>query len=133
MQDRESRAPGLRIELFVRDLDVSSRFYRQALGFSVLRETPGAYQALAREGAVIGLNLAANLADGHPVKPTSGARPGQGVEIVLMAADIDAAFAMAAASGFAIAAPLTDQPWGLRDFRMIDPDGYYLRLTSLSA
>jgi hypothetical protein len=26
--------------------------------------------------------------------------------------------------------PMLDRPWGLRDFRMVDPDGYYLRITS---
>jgi lactoylglutathione lyase len=24
---------------------------------------------------------------------------------------------------------LCDRPWGLRDFRVVDPDGYYLRIT----
>jgi hypothetical protein len=28
-----------------------------------------------------------------------------------------------------LAEPLTDRPWGLRDFRVVDPDGYYLRVT----
>ncbi len=25
---------------------------------------------------------------------------------------------------------MRDRPWGLRDFRVVDPDGYYLRLTA---
>jgi hypothetical protein len=25
------------------------------------------------------------------------------------------------------------QPWGLTDFRVADPDGYYVRFTSLSS
>ncbi|MBX9790854.1 MAG: hypothetical protein K2Y37_18200 [Pirellulales bacterium] len=29
-----------------------------------------------------------------------------------------------------IASPLRLQSWGLTDFRVIDPDGYYLRITS---
>jgi uncharacterized glyoxalase superfamily protein PhnB len=28
------------------------------------------------------------------------------------------------------ATPLQDQPWGLRDFRVVDPEGYYLRFTT---
>jgi lactoylglutathione lyase len=24
---------------------------------------------------------------------------------------------------------LREQPWGLHDFRVVDPDGYYLRVT----
>jgi hypothetical protein len=26
--------------------------------------------------------------------------------------------------------PVGDRPWGLRDFRVVDPDNYYLRITS---
>jgi hypothetical protein len=32
-----------------------------------------------------------------------------------------------------LAATLTDQPWGLRDFSVVDPDGYYLRVTHRDA
>ncbi len=28
-----------------------------------------------------------------------------------------------------IDSPITTQPWGLRDFRIVDPDGYYRRIT----
>lgn len=28
---------------------------------------------------------------------------------------------------------LTLQPWGLSDFRLSDPDGYYLQVTGLAA
>ena len=28
-----------------------------------------------------------------------------------------------------ISAALASQPWGLHDFRLADPDGYYLRIT----
>jgi lactoylglutathione lyase len=33
-------------------------------------------------------------------------------------------------SGYPLAAPMQDRPWGLRDFRVADPDGYYLRITT---
>jgi lactoylglutathione lyase len=33
------------------------------------------------------------------------------------------------AAGYPIAEPLQDRPWGLRDFRLLDPDDYYLRVT----
>lgn len=28
-----------------------------------------------------------------------------------------------------VVAALREQPWGLEDFRVVDPDGYYLRVT----
>lgn len=133
MLDRETMSTGLRIELFVRDLDISILFYREVLGFETVRSTPGSYAALVREGATIGLNLASGLPADHPASRTPPERPGRGVEIVLMASDVEKAFAQAVQSGGAISAPLAAQPWGLTDFRVVDPDGYYVRVTSLSA
>lgn len=33
-------------------------------------------------------------------------------------------------AGFTLADDLADQAWGLTDFRLTDPDGYYWRFTS---
>jgi lactoylglutathione lyase len=49
------------------------------------------------------------------------------VEIVL---DVpDAALEAVERAGHELVEPLSDRPWGLRDFRVTDPDGYYLRIT----
>jgi uncharacterized glyoxalase superfamily protein PhnB len=32
-------------------------------------------------------------------------------------------------AGYRLLEPLRERPWGLRDFRVVDPDGYYLRIT----
>ena len=55
---------------------------------------------------------------------------GAGVEIVLETPDLDALYERVQRSGYPLAAPLRDRPWGLRDFRVADPDGYYLRITT---
>jgi hypothetical protein len=26
--------------------------------------------------------------------------------------------------------PMTEQPWGMTDFRLVDPDGCYIRVTA---
>ena len=54
---------------------------------------------------------------------------GAGVEIVLEVDDLDAVYESCAAAGV-VAEGLTDRPWGLRDFRFTDPDGYYVRVTT---
>jgi uncharacterized glyoxalase superfamily protein PhnB len=54
---------------------------------------------------------------------------GAGVEIVLEVPDVDAAIDRARRAGAQIVEPLQDRPWGLRDFRVSDPDGHYLRIT----
>lgn len=54
---------------------------------------------------------------------------GYGVEIVLMVDDVEALYAQV--STFAkVVEELKVKPWGLKDFRVEDPFGYYLRITS---
>jgi uncharacterized glyoxalase superfamily protein PhnB len=52
------------------------------------------------------------------------------VEIVLEVDDVVGWRDRVLASGYPILEPLQERPWGLTDFRIADPDGYYLRLTS---
>lgn len=44
--------------------------------------------------------------------------------------DLDAEVAHVVAAGWPLDEPVTERPWGLRDVRLLDPDGYYWRLTS---
>jgi uncharacterized glyoxalase superfamily protein PhnB len=53
---------------------------------------------------------------------------GYGVEIVLTFDDIEQAFERASAIG-AVVEPIRERHWGLRDFRLIDPYGFYVRCT----
>ena len=131
MLDRETTAPGLRLELFVSDCSRSAAFYINALGFEVIRHDESGYVSLRRGGAVIGLNAVERLAADHPLRPAPGDRIGLGVEIVLMVDDV--ATAHAGAASISSPSPITLQPWGLTDFRVRDPDGYYIRVTGLSA
>jgi lactoylglutathione lyase len=57
---------------------------------------------------------------------------GAGVEIVLEVEDLDVAHAAVRSAGHMLAQEPADRPWGLRDFRLADPDGYYLRITTRS-
>ena len=52
-------------------------------------------------------------------------RPPTGVEIVLEVAELD----RVRRAGRPIAVGLASRPWGQRDFRLLDPSGYYVRIT----
>jgi uncharacterized glyoxalase superfamily protein PhnB len=132
-RDGESTRPGLRAELFVRDVPRAAAFYRDVLGFEIQRVAPGGYTSIGREGAVFGLNAVAHLPPDHPARPGPGEPVGRGVEFVVMVDDVAALHARAKASGQAEVSALVTQPWGLTDFRLVDPDGYYVRITGLSA
>ena len=54
---------------------------------------------------------------------------GVGMEIVLMVKDIEDYFEQVK-NKVEIFEPLQDRPWGLKDFRVVDPFGFYLRFTS---
>lgn len=67
---------------------------------------------------------------GYFTQDIASVRRGLGVEIVLEVDDVDALHRRVVASGHEIFEPPQVRPWGLRDFRIADPDGYYLRITS---
>lgn len=114
----------LRVEIFPADLDRTTRFYR-GLGFAVIgrSEGPPAYASLTLGNARIGACVS------DPVEPSRRAIPA-GTEIVIEVDDIHACRDTAVAAGIALDSDLERRPWGLTDFRVSDPDGYYLRFTS---
>lgn len=126
---------GLRFELFVDDVGASVNFYASTLGLAPPHDWSADGYVALRSGAVtIGVQHHGNLPAGHQFAPErlAGSR-GVGLEIVIEVDDVDRVAARArrhAADHGGRYEPLSDQPWGLRDFRLVDPDGYYLRITS---
>lgn len=121
----------LRLELFVHDVDVSILFYCDILGFQVQRHDAD-YTSLRNGTVVLGLGPAAKLpiSEGHFTQYKLESEPGVGVEIVLEVDDVHALYTHVRKTDYPVIEPLMAQPWGLTDFRLADPDGYYLRLTS---
>lgn len=127
---------GVRFELFVQDVATTVSFYQETLGLT----PPGGwsqdgYVPLRSGIATIGVQSPENLHAGHHFSPEHLAGPrGVGVEIVLEVDDVDAVYATASAHADALGGvcePLKARPWGTRDFRLVDPDGYYVRVTSV--
>ena len=55
-----------------------------------------------------------------------------GIEIVLEVDDVDAIYARVQREKWTIADALAQRPWGLRDFRVLDPNGFYIRVTGIN-
>ena len=128
-QGRENANVGmtLRFEIFPSDLDATADFYTRVLGFHITddrRAEAEPYIAFRRDDVRVGA-----LRD--MVKPpASDRRPPVGVELVFEVDDVDAELAQVRASDWPIEEDLVERPWGLRDFRILDPSGYYLRVTA---
>lgn len=117
----------LRIEIFPRDLDAAVDFYTRILGFSVTkdqRQGPELYAALERGRVRIGVG------QGDVPHAPPERRPPIGTELVLEVDDVAAERDRIVAEGWPLVEDLQYRRWGLTDFRILDPEGYYLRITS---
>ena len=117
----------LRCEIFPADLGATVDFYTRVLAFSRpgdADDSDAHYLALERDGVRVG-------ASQRPKSAHRDARqPPVGVEMVIEVDDLDAERARVRAADWPVAAEISVQPWGLSDFRVLDPDGYYWRITT---
>lgn len=119
-----------RFELFVQDLQKAVEFYENILGFTTSKRTEE-YAGLRNGNVKIGIGLLPNLPSDHPLRLNDpDERTGVGVEFVLEVDDVTELYNNVQKIDYPINAPLEVRPWGLTDFRLLDPDGYYLRITS---
>jgi lactoylglutathione lyase len=126
---------GLRFELFVEDVERSLAFYAATLGLQpAAGYDPRGYVPVSAGQVRIGLQRRTALPAGHHFRPSHFTGPrGVGVEIVVEVDDVAAAFTRArdtAVNHGGQIEPLAARSWGQTDFRLIDPDGYYVRVTS---
>jgi lactoylglutathione lyase len=115
----------LRYEVFHQVVFEVVRFYVEALRFEMLdhqQDDFPEYATLRRDDVQVGCCE-------FPDAVTAPRRPPRGSEIVLVVDDLDAEYAAVRAAGYELADDLTRRPWGLRDFRLFDPTGQYLRVT----
>ena len=115
----------LRIEIFPADIEASLRFY-SALGFEVLSRTDDPpYAWIGRDAVRIGMLES-------PARPAEHRHLPSGTEIVLDVDDVRPERDRVLAAGIEPVEDLTEREWHLTDFRVHDPDGYYLRITGRS-
>jgi uncharacterized glyoxalase superfamily protein PhnB len=111
--------------LAVRDADAAIAFYGEAFGATVRDrlEAPGGpvVAVLEVDGMPFGVATEATQL-GTPSPETAGATT---VRVSLHVDDPDAAAARAVAAGATEMFPVTDQPYGLRQGRVVDPFGHH--------
>jgi len=117
------------VELYTQRLIEYASFFRQVCEFTLIREE-GGFSELRSATAMVLLNGDKELPQGHPFQGRlSGAGQGIGVEIGIVVSDLSAAREAALKFPGWTASDIRQQEWGLTDFRVTTPDGYYLRLT----
>jgi catechol 2,3-dioxygenase-like lactoylglutathione lyase family enzyme len=124
------RKPGfVFVELYTQRLDEYASFFQKVCALRLVREE-GGFSELRSATAMVLLNADKELPQGHPFQDRLvGSNQGIGVEIGIVVNDLAAARKTALQfSGWTVS-DIRHQEWGLTDFRVITPDGYYLRLT----
>jgi catechol 2,3-dioxygenase-like lactoylglutathione lyase family enzyme len=108
------------VELFVRDFEASLAFYT-AFGFEVERREED-FAVLRWEGCALFLDAS----------PGQGTRPSQPAgNVRVMVPDVDAYWRKAREMGAPVlGGGIGDRPYGLRDFTVLDPDGFGVRFAS---
>ena len=113
----------------VDDVVATADFYRDKLGFAYERfwGDPPAFTMVSRSGMVIMLGQLAPTGTGSLMRPNGVAVPGDDPwDAYVWVDDADALHEEFKAKGVPIARPLCDQPYGCRDFDIVDCNGYRL-------
>ncbi|HET9914748.1 MAG TPA: VOC family protein [Anaerolineales bacterium] len=122
------------VNLIVSNLDASSQFYQETLGFKHVFTMPGpggkAMLVHLRWSKYADLLLSLPR-DGKPLPESRGAGVSLSFQMPdYLASSVDALADQAKAGGATIASGPLDQPWNVRELMILDPDGYQLVFTA---
>lgn len=127
-QPESLRARALMISLTVKDMQASLAWYRDVVGFTVEQkyEFEGTLRAVSLKAGAVQILL--NQDDG--AKGLDRAK-GQGFSFQLTTAQsVDDIANRIKANGGSLVSEPAEMPWGVRMFRLRDPDGFNLAISS---
>ncbi len=122
------------VNLVVSDLEASSKFYQETLGFKHIftMPGPGGRSALVHLRWSKYADLLISLPrDGKPVPEPRGAGVSLSFQMLeRFDGSVDALAEQAKVRGANIVSGPLDQPWNVRELTILDPDGYKLVFTA---
>jgi uncharacterized glyoxalase superfamily protein PhnB len=127
-QPESFRARAINVSLTAKDLQKSVAWYRDVVGFTVdqQHERDGKLRAVALKAGAIRILL--NQDDGGRGWDRT---KGEGFSVQFTTAQsVDDVANRIQANGGTLATEPADMPWGVRAFRLVDPDGYKLLISS---
>ena len=110
--------------LLVENIQRATDYYRDQLGFAITRydQNPDHYATAERDGCYVHV---AHF-DGVSARPNSEAVPPDMFDAYFWPDDVDKLHTELKDRGADIIHPPVEQPYGLREFRVQDPDGHIL-------
>lgn len=133
--------PPLTPELCVRSINKSLAFYTELLGFSIIFERPeDGFATIGIDGAVIMLEQIDEPVAENDLWITAELEYplGRGVNFQITVKDLDGIYSRLVANNYPIQLPLEEKAYragtkllNVRQFMVMDPDGYLLRFNTL--
>lgn len=119
-----------RVELYVEDIEKSLNFYENIIGLELYgRSKRGArfnYDCFS-----LLLTAESALEDNHYFnnKAKSDVK-GNGFELIIVIDELEKVYQRCLDNHYPIEVEVETYPWDMRGFKIADPDGYFLRITS---
>ncbi len=117
------------VELYVEEPAYYVRIFRDALEFEVVRDEGDFVQLKSSRGMVL-LNAFEDPDEGHPFQHYRQQRRGVGVEIGIVTDRLRETWTKARGIEGCVVSEIVAQEWGMTDYRILTPHGYYLRVTT---
>jgi hypothetical protein len=118
------------VELYVEDPRYYVRLFRDALEFEVARDEGDFVQLTSARGMIL-LNAFEDPDAGHPFEHyRRETRRGMGVEIGIVTDHLERTWSKARVTPGCTVSAIVAQEWGMTDYRILTPHGYYLRVTT---
>ncbi|HEY4552961.1 MAG TPA: VOC family protein [Bacillaceae bacterium] len=119
-----------RVELYVKGIERSLQFYQDIIGLKLhgrnercLRFNHDCFSLLITSEDVLDDQHYFNTRAKSDVK-------GNGFELIIVVEDLEKVYKRCLDHGYPIEAEIETYPWKMRGFKVADPDGYFLRITS---
>lgn len=119
-----------RVTLYVQDFEKSLNFYQNVIGLELFNKGEGSARFNYDCFSLL-ITSDTTLNDGHYFKSSAKSEvKGNGFEFIIVVDKLEEVHQRCLDSNYPIEVGVETYPWGMRGFKIADPDGYFLRITS---
>ncbi|MGE6847613.1 VOC family protein [Bacillus cereus group sp. MYBK29-1] len=117
-----------RVQLYVNDIEKSLLFYEEIIGLKLYKRNMHAARFNHDQFSLLLANNS-TLNENHYFYNRKE-RKGNGFELIIVVNRIEDVYERCKEKRWTIQEAIRTYPWEMRGFKVVDPDGYFLRITS---
>ncbi len=117
-----------RVKLYVNDIEKSLLFYEEVIGLKLYKRNMHAVRFNHDQFSLL-LASDSTLNENHYFYDRKE-RKGNGFELIIVIDHIEDVYERCKENRCTIQEEIQTYPWEMRGFKVVDPDGYFLRITS---